>query len=410
MGDDVVLTNGALLKVGNGSGLASFAVSNGTLRTDSDLRVGALNRSLGRLTLADGLVDVGFEFTVGDANGSTGAVVVLNGILQALNTNANARIGQRGVGSFTISNGLARFDDVSVGRQDAGRGTLLVAGGEFDCGTLSIGRFSNAAGTATIAGGKLNVADGSLYVGREGAGTLTNLGGRITASRLFVPGATNTASGSARFSGGEAIFTLGLSLGSSVSSGQVVVDGGSLFCTNATGTSTAILANGTLVLADAFARVHAQDAGARLLIVGDGPERATLEATLLDRRIRDAVHFTGAVNPDEIPGWLASMHVAVAPYPALENFYFSPLKLFEYLAAGLPTIASRVGQVTEFLRDGETGLLVPPGDAKALASALLRLRADTALCARLGANGRATIERGHTWDAVVERLLTLATN
>jgi hypothetical protein len=244
----VILTNGALLKIGNGPGTSSFAITNGTLRTGSDLRVGALNRSLGRLTLVGGLVDVGLEFTVGDASGSTGAVMVLNGVLQALNTNANARIGQRGVGSFVISNGLARFDDVSVGRQDGGRGSLLVAGGEFACGTLSIGRFSNSVGIATIAGGKLNVADGSLYVGREGAGTLTNSGGIITASRLLVPGATNTASGSAWFSGGEAVFTSGLSLGSPMSSGQIVVNGGSLLCTNTMGTSTAVVANGTLTV------------------------------------------------------------------------------------------------------------------------------------------------------------------
>ena len=122
------------------------------------------------------------------------------------------------------------------------------------------------------------------------------------------------------------------------------------------------------------------------------------------------MHFTGAVTPEEIPGWLASMHVAVAPYPALDNFYFSPLKLFEYLAAGLPTVASRIGQVTELLREGETGLLVTPGDATSLCSTLARLRADASLRAQLGANGRAYVERHHTWDAAVARLLKLAKN
>lgn len=244
----VTLTNNALLKVGNGTGLASFAVSNGALRVGSDLRVGALNRSFGRLTLAAGLVNVGGEFTVADATGSTGAVVVLNGVLQALNTNVNARIGQRGVGSLVLSNGLAQFDDVSVGRQEAARGSLFITGGNFMCGTLSIGRFSNAVGLATMTGGTLNVADGSLYVGREGIGSLTNAGGLITASRLVVSGATNSASGTARFSGGAAMFTAGLSLGSLVSTGQIVVDGGTLVCTNATGTSTGLVSSGTFTL------------------------------------------------------------------------------------------------------------------------------------------------------------------
>ena len=168
--------------------------------------------------------------------------------------------------------------------------------------------------------------------------------------------------------------------------------------------------HGLPVLADAFIQFHAQNPAARLLIVGDGPERDALSSALAARGLSDAVHFTGAVTPEEIPGWLASMHVAVAPYPALDNFYFSPLKLFEYLAAGLPTVASRIGQVTELLREGETGLLVTPGDATSLCSTLARLRADASLRAQLGANGRAYVERHHTWDAAVARLLKLAKN
>lgn len=168
--------------------------------------------------------------------------------------------------------------------------------------------------------------------------------------------------------------------------------------------------HGLPVLADAFIQLHRLNPAARLLIVGDGPEREALSSTLAAHGLTDVVHFTGAVTPEEIPGWLASMHVAVAPYPALDNFYFSPLKLFEYLAAGLPTVASRIGQVTELLREGETGLLVTPGDATSLCSTLARLRADASLRAQLGANGRAYVERHHTWDAAVARLLKLAKN
>lgn len=168
--------------------------------------------------------------------------------------------------------------------------------------------------------------------------------------------------------------------------------------------------HGLPVLADAFIQLHRLNPAARLLIVGDGPEREALSSSLAAHGLTDAVHFTGAVTPEEIPGWLASMHVAVAPYPALDNFYFSPLKLFEYLAAGLPTVASRIGQVMELLREGETGLLVTPGDATSLCSTLARLRADASLRAQLGANGRAYVERHHTWDAAVARLLKLAKN
>jgi glycosyltransferase involved in cell wall biosynthesis len=143
------------------------------------------------------------------------------------------------------------------------------------------------------------------------------------------------------------------------------------------------------------------------LIVGDGPERPHLEAELATRGLSEAVLFTGAVAPHEVPGLLASMDVAVAPYPKLANFYFSPLKVYEYMAAGLPIVASRIGQLAELLHHEETALLCPPGDAPALAEALERLRHDAELSQRLGRAARATVLKKHTWNAVARRILSI---
>jgi glycosyltransferase involved in cell wall biosynthesis len=65
--------------------------------------------------------------------------------------------------------------------------------------------------------------------------------------------------------------------------------------------------------------------------------------------------------------------VAVAPYPQLEQFYFSPLKIYEYMAAGLPVIASDIGQISELIEDKVNGLLVPPDDLNALTGCLEEL-------------------------------------
>ena len=166
--------------------------------------------------------------------------------------------------------------------------------------------------------------------------------------------------------------------------------------------------HGLTTLVEAFALLKQGAPEARLLLVGDGPERSRLEAELAKRGIRESSVFTGAVAPHEVPGWLASMDVAVAPYPKLANFYFSPLKVYEYLAAGLPIVASRIGQLADLLRHEETGLLCPPGDAAALAQSLERLRGDLALRKRLGMAARAAALRKHTWTAVARRVLSLA--
>jgi glycosyltransferase involved in cell wall biosynthesis len=131
-------------------------------------------------------------------------------------------------------------------------------------------------------------------------------------------------------------------------------------------------------------------------------------ADLSARGLLNAAHFTGAVAPSEIPGLLASMTVAVAPYPAQTDFYFSPLKVYEYMAAGLPVVASDIGQLKSLIEDEVNGLLVPPSDPVALATALDRLRQDPSLANRLGQAARKAMMQNHTWDAVTQRTLHLA--
>jgi glycosyltransferase involved in cell wall biosynthesis len=166
--------------------------------------------------------------------------------------------------------------------------------------------------------------------------------------------------------------------------------------------------HGLDTLVEAFAHLHRADGDARLLIVGAGPEEARVAEGLRRAGVLHAAHLAGAVAPSEIPAFLTSMDVAVAPAPPLENFYFSPLKLFEYMAAARPVVAARIGQIAEVVHDGVDGLLYPPGDAAALAASLDRLRRDPALRARLGAAARQTILRSHRWDHTVDRILRLA--
>ncbi|MGY6529416.1 MAG: glycosyltransferase family 4 protein [Cyanobacterium sp.] len=165
--------------------------------------------------------------------------------------------------------------------------------------------------------------------------------------------------------------------------------------------------HGLPILVDAFAQLHHRHPHTRLLIVGDGPERSPLEVDLINRGIRDAVEFTGKIPPSEVPGYLASMDVAVAPYPAEQNFYFSPLKVYEYMAAGLPIVASGIGQIEAVIEDGINGLLYEPGNSEQLIHCLDSLRQQPELGHQLGENARETVVRSHTWTQAVQKILSL---
>jgi glycosyltransferase involved in cell wall biosynthesis len=165
--------------------------------------------------------------------------------------------------------------------------------------------------------------------------------------------------------------------------------------------------HGLETLVTAFAYVHALDPSSRLLVVGDGPGRKRLEADLEEYGLAGAAILTGAVSPTSVPAYVASMDVGVAPYPALDGFYFSPLKVYEYMAAGVPPVTSRLGQLTQLVDDGVTGFLCPPGDAAAFAERIDLLRRDPELRLRIGAAARRAVGE-HSWDAVAGRIVELA--
>jgi glycosyltransferase involved in cell wall biosynthesis len=166
--------------------------------------------------------------------------------------------------------------------------------------------------------------------------------------------------------------------------------------------------HGLSTLIEAFQLLQCDDPQARLLIVGDGPERSSIEEQLIAANLHSRVRLTGAVDPSDVPGLVASMDVAVAPYPFMRHFYFSPLKVYEYMAAGRPIVASRIGQLNDLIDHEVTGLLCDPGSAVDLARALNRLRIDPALRQRVGMAARARIQHEHTWRAIVLRVLELA--
>jgi glycosyltransferase involved in cell wall biosynthesis len=147
----------------------------------------------------------------------------------------------------------------------------------------------------------------------------------------------------------------------------------------------------------------------QLLIAGDGQLRPEIELGLRKRRLLGRAVFTGALAHEDVPDVIRQFDVALAPYPKLDHdFYFSPLKLFEYMACGVAVVASRAGQIAEVVKHGKTGLLCPAGDTEALASACDRLLRNARLRRALGRAAAKAVAGRFTWEANAHRAVALA--
>ena len=160
---------------------------------------------------------------------------------------------------------------------------------------------------------------------------------------------------------------------------------------------------GVSLLLEAFAWNRTRHPEARLTLVGDGPERFTLQARAIALGLDDVVDFVGYRTQEEVALLLEQADMLVLPSFA-EGL---PVVLMEALASRIPVIATPVAGVSELVRDGETGLLVPPGDVEGLMVALDRLLGDPDLCRRLGAAGHAAVLKRHDVACEAQKLLAL---
>jgi len=160
-------------------------------------------------------------------------------------------------------------------------------------------------------------------------------------------------------------------------------------------------------LLDAFELVLRRHSAAKLIAVGDGPELPALRARAAAAPYASQVMFAGKVPHDEIPDWLAAMDLTAAPYLPQENFYFSPLKIVESLAAARPVVAPCIGQIAELVTHGQTGLLFAPGSVVGCAEAICALLDAPGRRIEMGAAGRC-FAAGRDWTNVVRQVLSFA--
>jgi glycosyltransferase involved in cell wall biosynthesis len=166
--------------------------------------------------------------------------------------------------------------------------------------------------------------------------------------------------------------------------------------------------HGAPVLARAFVDVAARLPTAHLLLVGDGRELDATVEILRGRHLEARITVTGQVAPSEIPSYLDACDILVAPHvplPGGVEFFGSPTKLFEYMAASRAIVASRLGQIGDVLEHRVTAWLVEPGDVNGLRSALLELADSAELRRVLGENARRRAIEFHSWRLNARRVI-----
>lgn len=148
-----------------------------------------------------------------------------------------------------------------------------------------------------------------------------------------------------------------------------------------------------------------QTAGARLVVVGDGPERPRLESLAHETGVAGRVEFRGRVPDAELRRAYAEADVVALPavHDARGDTEGLGVVLLEAMQYGVPVVASRAGGIVDIVEHDATGLLVPAGDAAALVTALDRVLGDPGLARRLGEAGRRRVVERFDWDAIVAR-------
>ena len=153
------------------------------------------------------------------------------------------------------------------------------------------------------------------------------------------------------------------------------------------------------IFLDAAGRVLEKFPGVEFLIAGDGPEREKLERLAREKKITDRVRFLG-LRPD-IPRVVSLFDVAVlCSSPVVETLSMAAL---EYMAAGKPVVATRVGSLPELIGEGREGYLVEPGDSAGMAARIVQLIADPRRAREMGRRGQQRVAEFYTADTMVKK-------
>lgn len=163
--------------------------------------------------------------------------------------------------------------------------------------------------------------------------------------------------------------------------------------------------HGLEFLLEAFQSLVTQQDSIHLLIVGDGTIEPSLKQRVSELGLDGSVTFTGRVPHDDMNQYLAAIDIAISPRA---TFYASPMKILEYMAMGIPTVAPDMANIRDLISDGENGLLFEPENQLSLKKALGELLKSKELVTRIGRMARNSIVNKRNWNDIAQEIITLS--
>jgi glycosyltransferase involved in cell wall biosynthesis len=144
----------------------------------------------------------------------------------------------------------------------------------------------------------------------------------------------------------------------------------------------------------------------RFLVVGEGPQRAELDAKAQSLKLSKKLLFTGHVAHEEVPWYINSADLCVAPYfmPKQRDWVGSPLKLFEYMACSKAIVVSDLTGIADYVKNSGSGKIVPAGDSVSLAEAVIELLNDPTSRHEMGRRGRQAVLKYYNWQTITKRI------
>lgn len=147
-----------------------------------------------------------------------------------------------------------------------------------------------------------------------------------------------------------------------------------------------------------------------LLLIGNGEQYSAIKSVIHSRGLQDMVRQIDYVPHDEVPKFTAVFDYAVMTYPDFEGFYFSPLKMYEYMSMGTPVVSTDTGQIGSIIRSGETGVLVYPPTVENFANAIESLQNSGDRYKAVSSASRAEVLRHHSWLGNASQVMTVCEN